>query len=192
MWWFSSSSSRFRRTKYEDYFHCLDRNRSGYLDADDLRRFADHLQARLGWSAGDPRHAALVDAAQSYWRCLRDRMDEDQDGVVQLGEFVGCYDALADEIVGTGAIPPWAMVFVRALFQALDADGDGSISRLEYALYLEAIGSDADASAAFSRLDLDGNGVLDLQELETLYTQWLTDVEAGNPGNLLMTGRLPR
>lgn len=191
MAWFSSKADRFRKAKYTDLFVGLDRDRNGCVESGDLLHAAHALATACDLppdsAAARQIHAALRD----LWDAWSGVMDEDVDGVIRLDEFVGYHATLAGRLHGGGAMPHWATGAFHTLFSALDLDGDGRISRAEYAAWLGALGSSADAAIAFEALDLDGDGVIAVDELDALYAAWVTAGEPGAPGNLLMTGRLP-
>ena len=104
-----------------------------------------------------------------------------------VGFFVSAYDAAQQD----GELPRAAQDHVLTTFEVLDLDGDGEISCEEYAIYLAAIGSDADPVAAFRRLDVEGRGALSLRSIEGLYGEWVSAGEPERRGNYLLTGRLP-
>ncbi|MCB9596303.1 MAG: EF-hand domain-containing protein [Sandaracinaceae bacterium] len=192
MWWQPSPEKRFRRDKYADYFQCLDRNDNGVLDRSDFGAYAGAIAEILRLDAEDPSLSRLHEATRALWSTLAGTMDEDGDGVIRLEELVGALATAELEMTKSGAIPAWAADFVMAAFRVLDVDGDGTISLQEYAAYLEAMGSEADAEEVFALLDGDGDGVLSLQEVEEHFRDWLAAGTAAAPGNRLLTGRTPR
>jgi Ca2+-binding EF-hand superfamily protein len=60
-------------------------------------------------------------------------------------------------------------------FDGVDKDGNGAIDEAEFALLLDALGagySDAQVHAAFTDIDTDSNGTIELEELRRW---WATD-----------------
>lgn len=56
---------------------------------------------------------------------------------------------------------------LRAAFATCDADGDGRVNQGEFASLLQSLGSRLAAEqlgGEFSRIDVDGNGLIDLTE----------------------------
>lgn len=190
MWRFPPQTTPFCQAKILDWFHHLDHNHDGTLERGDLDAIAESVIAKGAWKADTPQAAHLRETHHELWAEMWSHMDEDCDGTVSRDEFVGFWKGLGQDVKRRG-LPPWAWRLVRSTFAAYDHDGDGRITGEEYALYLQAIGSDADAAAAFAQLDLDGNGHLDLDELKLLFGEWLTAEEVASPGNVLMTGRVP-
>jgi Ca2+-binding EF-hand superfamily protein len=189
MFWKTDAEDAFRLAKYRDYFGCLDHNGDGCLRREDFDAFVDRLCNELGWSKGGRAHDALKRAHLDFFDGMCARMDEDDDGCISLSEFEGFFlTAARDQRVG---VPRWALEHVRAMFAAMDLNKDGTVSPGEYGAYLRALGSNASPAMAFRNLDVDGNGVLDLDEVEALYVEWLRVGKPEARGNVLMTGRVP-
>jgi uncharacterized protein (DUF2141 family) len=68
-----------------------------------------------------------------------------------------------------------------------DRDGDGKISRAEFAANLQAYGVAAPAAAeAFSHLDRDGDGFIDTDELLQNVEEFFYGDDPNAPGNWLV------
>lgn len=176
------------RARITDWFELLDANDNGLFEHSDLEEVARRVIARGAWSTDDPATERLRATHDALWEELWVHMDENRDGRVSREEFVSFWLALSAATRRAG-LPVWTRRLIRSTFAAYDHDGDGVITEGEYGLYLRAIESAAHAPAAFARLDLDGNGHLDLDEVKVLFRQWLTDPSPEAPGAVLMTGR---
>jgi Ca2+-binding EF-hand superfamily protein len=128
----------------------------------------------------------MTRAFHALWDALQHRST--MQGSIDRTCFVDLFEEAAAHAREHGEVPDWALAHLHATLSALDVDGDGGITRREYASWLAAIGSDACADTAFDLLDLDGNGELDIAEIEALFKQWLTQ-SGDTPGACLMTGR---
>ncbi len=187
---FTRLRRRFCEAKYRDFFQLLDRDGDGLVRWADFEGRAEALTARLQIDPDDLRAVRVVAAQRAYWEVLVARTDEDGDGAIGLGELCGFLHALADNTRRAEEVPDWALEPLRALLDVIDQDGDGQIDGEEFADYLGVMRSDANPEVAFTHLDLNGDGRIDLDELQRLYAQWLTSEDPASPGNWLMTGRL--
>ena len=97
-------------------------------------------------------------------------------------------EALGKEVAGSGSPPGWAVDLCVRTHQALDLNGNGTVNHDEYAVWLRAIGSTADSAEVFTRLDLNGDGVVSLPEMIGLFAQFALSEDPAEPGNYLMTG----
>jgi len=191
MWWRPSPENRFRRGKYMDWFACLDRDGNGVLDHGDFESYGGRIAEQLPTEGDAMSMARLKVASSMLWTSLLGSMDESGEGTIQLDELVGAMITAEGQLRSRGVIPQWARDYVMCLFRVLDVDGTETISLQEYAAYLGAIGSDADAAKAFEILDTNGDGALSLDEIEAHFATWLSSGDPNEPGNVLMTGRLP-
>ena len=73
---------------------------------------------------------------------------------------------------------------LEALFNIVDADGDGSISKQETMNYLQSQGitelSEAALDMMWTLVDLDGNGTVDIEEF--LQLRWVIRKRLDDPG----------
>lgn len=188
----SLSHSESRAARFDHFYTLLDLNRSGTLDRDDFMRLASRLRSARGWSEDDPGYSAIVAALDQFWTLMLLVVDEDDSGEVDRREFTAFEQLMAEQTAEfAGQVPPWVLDVFTAVFTALDTDGDGQISIEEYRLWLDAIGSDADADAVFPMLDLDGSGHLEISEVETLLAQFFTGSDDLSPGAWFVTGGWP-
>lgn len=181
--------SEFKRKKFQRTFHVLDNDDSGYLDWDDFANVAYALKTRFDWADDAPKLRNLLAALRDYWARMLEFMDSDGDGQISLLEYLVFYERFSAEAPKlANKMPAWALDMFQALHHAVDADNDGCISVDEYEIYLKALGSDADAARAFAHIDLDGDGYLDVDEVEQLFSQYLVSEDPKDPGNWFIDG----
>ena len=178
--------------KFTYAFKCLDTNRNGKLESDDFVRLARHLKKLHGWADDNPRIQAMRGELLEYWEMLCMLTDNDGSGDIDLEEFLHFHRLMIEETVEFEEAPPWAQALVDTLMTSLDTDGDGRIGVDEYANLLLAMRSEMDPIAAFSKLDREGGGYLELSTLSTLMAEYLTSTDPEAPGNYLLTGGWPR
>ncbi|MEV1248801.1 EF-hand domain-containing protein [Nonomuraea sp. NPDC052129] len=143
-------------------FAVIDVNGSGYLEAADFERLGDRMCAALAPDPDTPSHAKLRAAYRVWWEQIR-RADTDEDGRVSCDEYVALVQAGAAEdphYYDNGLRP-----VADAVFDAVDADANGSISRPELARLYAAVGESAETSNGFfDRIDTDGDGRISREE----------------------------
>ncbi|MFF7250684.1 EF-hand domain-containing protein [Embleya sp. NPDC008237] len=110
--------------------------------------------------------------------------DTDNDGRVDVHEVHALMDRLH-------SMPEAVTATARIIFDAIDENRDGRISRTEHRRLVETwYGRSVDTDAVFDLLDLDGDGYLSRPEFALLWSQfWMSD-DPAEPGNLLC-GRIP-
>lgn len=190
-WFRPSRARRFRAAKYDAWFRGMDRDRDGSITLDDLHDAADRLREHHGWPEDHPAHQHVRAAGEALWATIVGEADRSRDADVRRDEFAAFLGWATEEHGRTGELPESARLWVPRLFEMLDVDGSGRITEEEYGLFLQVMGAEGDAAAAFATLDLDGDGSIDLREVERLFEQWVISGEPGQPGNVLMTGREP-
>lgn len=180
--------SEFQKLKYTSVFHQLDDNRDGSLKFSDFSSHAYFIKERQGWADDHPDLTRLLEAKHKLWQLLQSRVDSNQDDSVSLEEWVTFWEQIATESTTTGKAPEWITEIHNALLQSIDVNGDGSIGLDEYALYLQSIRVNQDPQMIFHKLDADGNGAIDLKELQDILGQWLLSNNPSDPGNYFMIG----
>ena len=178
--------------KFDYLFTCFDRDRSGRLDVNDFFALGRTLRVASGWAELDPRNLRISRALDAFWEVMLISVDADGSGDVDRDEFRIFEQLMADAANAPGEpAPPWVLELYAAIFEALDADEDGRINLQEYTTYLSAAGSHMDPAAAFAKLDLDGSGFLEVDELELLLTRYFTTTDPDDPANYMLTGGWP-
>ena len=153
-----------QQRKLDKAFNHLDVDRDGYVEEKDLNELGVRLLANFGVGFDDPRAQKIVDGFGGFWTALADALDTDGDRRLSPQEYrdgmlagFGGPDGTFDEHFRPGAM---------AVLELADTDGDGYVSRAEFAVMQHAFGTPADESDfAFDRLDLDGDGRLSLDEM---------------------------
>jgi hypothetical protein len=76
-----------------------------------------------------------------------------------------------------------------AMFEAVDENGDGAISRAEYRRLIEAWnGCPTDTDEVFDLLDLDGDGHLSQPEFRVLWAEFWAGDDPAAPGTWVFGG----
>ncbi|MFF2629591.1 EF-hand domain-containing protein [Kitasatospora griseola] len=177
-------ASEFQRSKLTGMFLAFDTDRNGHLDQADFQDLTARWH-RLPRVAGDPELAGRVSEVMlGWWDHLAAAADRDGDGRVGLDEVLAMVDRLP-------AMLDYVNATSDAVFDAVDENGDGRISRAEHRRLVDTWhGQEVDTADVFELLDRDGDGYLGRSEFALLWAQfWISDNPA-DPGNLLC-GPLP-
>ncbi|MEU9036381.1 EF-hand domain-containing protein [Streptomyces sp. NPDC048352] len=174
------------RAKYVRRFHTLDSAGDGYLDQAEVQERAQRFLGAMGEPATTPRGMAVKKGAAAFWEQLaklagvqsEDRLDEEA--------FVGAL-LRAREL---GTIGDLVGPSVEAHVTLVDSDGDGSVSLDEFLRSQSALGlPERDSRRAFEQLDLDGDGLLDVEEWQRAVIDFYTSPEEDSASALIMGGR---
>ena len=148
-------------TKIKSEFDKLDLNHDGYLDWSDYETLIDRYKRTARVSDDDRRARALHAFYQMHWlELLRhagvdgDRLSKDQ---FVAATRLATTDASRVNVAEVGG---------HVIFDLIDADGDGQISKDELARYLKGVWQidQSDAMYSFAELDRNGDGVISRDE----------------------------
>lgn len=182
----------FRRRKLKKLFDVTDVNKNGVIERGDYVMVLDNLCRRKGWGPESDEYRHLRELLRVNWKSVQFNADANRDGVVTLEEWYAAWDGFYGSLGGETFedFPEWFRDFTDMLFDSLDLDGDGRISRADYATFLEAHGLEEDVDEVFGHLDLDGDGFLTREEAERLAAQFHLSEDQEAPGRWLY-GHLP-
>ncbi|WP_051167403.1 EF-hand domain-containing protein [Actinoplanes sp. N902-109] len=160
-------------------FGASDTDGDGFVDWSDYERLISRYLDGYGIAAEDRRAHALRAAYQQYWSELlqqvngTDRLSEEQ--------FVAANQAAGvdrSRFTMAGLVP-------QAIFDVMDTDGDDTISKPEYKVFLEAWGvSDLEALNVFLELDTDDDGRISRDEFIGAIRDFFTSPELESPASL--------
>ncbi|GIH26207.1 calcium-binding protein [Acrocarpospora phusangensis] len=162
-------ASEFQRRKVVAVFDAMDVDGDGRLTEADFQALARRWTAVAG--PADPERLAAV--MTGWWPVLKSASGRDAvslDDVLLVVERLG---EMADAVSGTA----------DAMFEAIDLDGDGLISRAEYAALIQTWnGTPAATDEIFPRLDLDGDGRITRDEFRVHWTEFWAGDNPDAPG----------
>ncbi|MGW6424101.1 EF-hand domain-containing protein [Nocardia sp. NPDC055053] len=154
-------------------FNLWDTDHNGQLERSDFEAEGRRVLQAFGETENSPRGHAVMNGYNDLWNYLADKAGGTRSISRDQFERVG-----ADIVAGGAA--QWAAVVrphITAMVQLCDTDGDGQITRAEFAKWLHAVGADTDAADTFNQIDADGDGYLSIDELSAA-------VEAYSEGRL--------
>ncbi|MDU0251825.1 EF-hand domain-containing protein [Streptomyces sp. PU10] len=170
-------ASEFQRTKLQDMFNAFDVNGDGCLEEADFAALTTRW-SRLPRVRADGELAVRVeDVLLGWWQHLSEAVDTDDDGRIDMDDLLAMVDrlpAMRDAVAATA----------DTVFDAVDENGDGRISRNEHQRLIDLWhGQRVVTGDVFDRLDQDADGHLSRSEFAALWTQfWISD-DPAEPGN---------
>ncbi|MGV9698748.1 EF-hand domain-containing protein [Streptomyces sp. NPDC003470] len=170
-------ASGFQRTKIKPMFDVFDVDGNGCLEEGDFEALAARW-GRLPRVTADPELAARVrEVIMGWWQHLS--------AAAHRGEQVGM-DELMTVVDRLPSMPEAVMATADTIFDAVDENGDGLISRAEHQRLIDTWhGRRMATGDVFDRLDQDGDGYLGRAEFALLWTQfWISD-DPSEPGNVM-------
>jgi Ca2+-binding EF-hand superfamily protein len=172
--------SAFHEQKANRFFSAIDANGDGLVDQADV----DQAVARFGEAFGPaPSSPALQRLTQAYSAVLA-LGDTDDDGRIGFDDFKNVGPDVSENPAGIQA--------VRSLFDAMvqivDGDGDGKLTKDEYArLFAIRLGVPEDrAHEAFSKLDTDGDGLVSTDQIVEAVREYDFNDDPASSGSWLL------
>jgi juvenile hormone diol kinase len=169
--------------KLTRYFHLYDVDDDGRIARPDFERVVENVRHLHGAREESIAHRGLREGYLGRWRALAASADVDQDGGVDLSEWLTYWDeVLADET------RYWAEVASVAslLFEAFDTDEDGVLGADEFVNFYAVYGlKSAMARQVFLDLDADGDGQVTLEELVDMAHEFYRGDDPDAAGNRL-------
>jgi Ca2+-binding EF-hand superfamily protein len=182
---------KLQQIKINHMFRFYDADSNGQLERKDFVEIADRLAASRGVEQGTDAYASLKEIQMQWWDKYRSYLNKDVDGTINSDEWLAFWGALmtliADE-ASSGSSDFLQMLKDSAvtMFDMMDDDSDGRGTCREYATWLNTFLPQADAQAAFDRLDVNGDGVLTRDGAVGLLKEFLMSNDPEAPGNHLM------
>lgn len=153
-------ASELQRRKVSGVFNAMDVDGDGFLEKEDFEALTARWTGVRGQAPGDPGHDRLTAIMMGWWEMLLAASDQDRDGKASLDEVLLVVDKLPDMLEAVRAtadamfdavdengddqistaeyrqlIETWngRPTDTDEIFHRLDLDGDGTLSRDEFA-----------------------------------------------------------
>lgn len=172
--------SLIQQRKLTRLFRVHDLDGNGYVERMDYERLVDSVGRRRGWAADSTERAALRSRVLSQWAAICGAADPPGSGRVDLEGWLALWNSILQ-----AAYEERVRGVAELLWETMDGDGDGRITREESHLWFEAYGLTADdAERTFTRCDRDGSGFVTRDEWLAQIDQFFLSMDPADPGNL--------
>jgi Ca2+-binding EF-hand superfamily protein len=165
--------------RFADLFDALDTDGDKSVTWADYQRLVDRYLSGYGLEASAPKAQAIQTAYESLWHKLVQATEQDS---LNRDRFVAAMHEASEDRSRSNA----AEAVAEAVFDLLDADGDGRISLDEFLVYANALGArEEDARKRFSHVDTDGDGYISREEFVLSARQFLFGDDLDSPGGFV-------
>src|SRR5262245_55738555 len=120
-------ASELQRRKTALVFSAMDVDSDGFLEREDFAALTARWTVNRGLAPDSPDAARLSEIMMGWWATLLAASDVNRDDKVALDEVLLVVDRLPADTA-----PVVATATATAMFEAVDANGDGRISAAEY------------------------------------------------------------
>lgn len=178
--------SELLRKKHTKNFQVYDINKNSCVELKDLELCAQNIAALQNRQVGTPEFEDIQAKYVAIWSNFWQPADLNGDGKVELDEYLMVADQSIQAFANSTTLQEAHAAKANAIFDCLDADGDGEISVAEYKQFCTAVGLDEEvAEAVFPHLDENGDGKLSREEYIDRSKEFHTSEDPNAPGNWL-------
>lgn len=175
--------SKLQTRKLTRYFRVYDVDDDGAIGPSDFERVVENVRVLHGLDDASAGHQALRQSYVLRWQALAAHADVDQDGAVDLGEWLGYWK---DVLANPTRYEEEVAAMSATLFDIFDTDEDGVIGADEFCNFYSAYGlSAALARQVFMDLDANGDGQVSRDELLAMGREFYRSDDPEAPGNRL-------
>lgn len=173
--------SQIQERKLSRLFRVHDTDGNGYVERDDYERMIARIADGRGWPDRSPERDALRARVLVQWAAIAAGEDPPGSGRVPLDGWLALWNAVLQ-----AAYETHVRGVSELLWDTMDRDGNGRITRDESRLWFDGYGlSSLAADQAFAACDLNGDGYVSREEWLVLVDQFFFSMDAADPGTLL-------
>ena len=168
--------------KWTRLFQVYDANGNGTVEQADFEQIFHNFAAARDLSPGTPEYDLLNAKFMEDWEHLRKDADKNNDGKVELEEWL----EHGDRRINSPDMYQTVIDLANQTFELLDLNGNGVISMEEHKIACRSWRlSEQIAEQIFPKLDLNGDGSISKEEFVELVRQFHHSDNPNDPGNFL-------
>jgi len=165
------------KDRLEAIFHTTDADGNGVLTENDFTIRGALLAKASKLHEGTPEFNGVVASFEHLWKGVS-AADANHDGKVTKEEFVSFWEKILATSKSFEDLPAYNKKIVDLLFQGLDTNSNGFISKEEYAAGIKAVGgNEHDIDAGYEYLSHIGGGKINVEAYYKAYYHALTDAD---------------
>jgi len=156
-------------------FNVFDTTGDGVLTVHDFTLRAKQLAKTARIAEGTPAYLAFEANYEHLWRGVS-AADTNKDGKVTKEEFVAYWEKIIHAAKSFADFPEYIKDIVNEIFKSLDVDGNGLLSKHEYAAAAKAIGgNEHEIDPGYDYISHLGGGKADVAAIHKAFYHALID-----------------
>ena len=167
-------------------FQLADMNHDGVLEQNDYAQYAAQMAQSFEVASDSSAYQMLNQKIMGDWEMSRQMLSRDDDKIT-LQEFLAFHEG----VINSPMFDMFVAGYVEstlAMWRVVDPHGPGNAANpFRFARFLKTFGvSEADANEAFRRLDKNGNGVMERDEMIAAQKEFFASDDPNAAGNWLL------
>jgi hypothetical protein len=173
--------SLLQQRKLAHLFRVHDTDGNGYVERDDYERMIARIADGRGWRDESAERSELRTRVLAQWAVIASAEQPLGSGRVPLEGWLALWNAVI-EVSYEDRV--WGVADL--LWETMDRDGNGQITREESRCWFDAYGVKGDAAdRTFAACDLNGDGYISRDEWRLLVEQFFYSMNPADPGNIV-------
>lgn len=167
-------------------FQLADMDHDGVLEKSDYEQYAAHMAHAFDVASDSSAYQMLHQKIMSDWEMARQMLSKDDDKIT-LQEFLAFHDSILHSPMFDAFVAGY-VDSTLAMWRVVDPQGPADAANaFRFARFLKTFGvSEADANEAFRRLDKNGNGVMERDEMIAAQQEFFASDDPNAAGNWLL------
>lgn len=167
-------------------FQLADMDHDGVLEKSDYEQYAAQMAQSFDVASDSSAYQTLQQKIMGDWEISRQMLSKNDD-TISLDEFLTFHDG----IINSPMLDAYVVGYVDstlAMWRVVDPHGPANAANpFRFARFLKTFGvSEAEANEAFHRLDKNGNGMMEREEMIAAQKEFFASDDPNAAGNWLL------